>query len=206
MNHKCCLLFIFLCCFFQISAQDFKSSGIGISYYLDNITHSGIQIKYELPLSHKKKVLGPKDSKDLKEKDMLVVLGINARNYYHKGHHTGLILLPECIARTIGPGGFKFDIALGLGYHRSFVDGPVFEVDNAGVIIEKKTAGQNSFLINFDIGMGQDLRRTGKPTAWTTGIGFNARSPYNTKFLPALYLYAGMSRYFSKSNPKPKSI
>ena len=163
------------------SAQFRGPSSVSVSYFGEYIGHAGIKVGAETPL------LGRNRQRSRRS---LVLADANAGGYYHRGNHTGLFVDSGVLYRFITRGGFKLETRFGAGYHRSFVDGPVFSVEDNGDIRRVRGAGQNSLMISWNFGLGKEMRSS--PLSWHIRPGFFVRTPYNSLFIPHFVVEAGV--------------
>ena len=111
------------------NAQAPKQPVLTVSYFGEFIGHPGFKAGINVPLAGRHKP-GKRHS--------LLLGGGNVGAYYHKGNHTGLFVEGELGYRFVTRGGFKLETFLSAGYHRSFIDGPVYSVNAANEVTQKR--------------------------------------------------------------------
>ena len=163
-------------------AQSSKQPVVSLSYFGEFIGHPGFKAGINVPLAGRHKP-GKRHS--------LLLGGGNVGAYYHKGNHTGLFLEGELGYRFVTKGGFKMETFISAGYHRSFIDGPVYSVSPSNDISKEPLAGQNTFLASWLIGLGKQLKNS--PVGWHIRPGFMIRTPHNSSLLPHLFIETGIS-------------
>lgn len=194
MKTRNMLVFLFLP--FFAMAQTENAKALKISYYGDFFSHPGIKIGYELPLRYRLKTKEKKGVDRPKHKFQLLELATTF--YYHPGNHYGLLLIPSYTFRTVKENGKKQDWSIGLGYHRSFLTGPTYSMDQEGDFIIQKGAGQNTVFASLTYAFGRDYRWTKqKPWAWDIAFGVNARAPYNSSVLFGIHTHLGVSYFLN---------
>ena len=163
-------------------AQSNRKPVLTVSYFGEFIGHPGFKAGINIPLAGQV-TPGKRHS--------LLLGGGNIGAYYHKGNHTGLFLEGELGYRFTTKGGFKFESFLSAGYHRSFVDGPVFRVNARNEVTQQRWAGQNTVHASLSLGFGKQLKRS--PIGWHIRPGFMIRGPHNSSILPHLFIETGVT-------------
>lgn len=172
-------------------AQVESVSNWQFSYYGDVLFHPGVKVGYEIPLRNWSKTKTRRGVEKTKYKSLNT--GIDLIYYWHPQHHHGLILSPNVTYRRIKQNGKFFQLKLNAGFHRSFVDGQTYNVDNSGMVTQKGLAGQTSFYNALSFGFGKDLRVSKhKALRYLWEIGINGRFPYNKSYLPGIHLGLGI--------------
>lgn len=165
------------------------------SYYGDLLFHPGIEIGCQMPLKNWTKVKTKKKKEVTKHKSLNT--GADFIYYWHPKHHHGLILCPNISYQRTKINGRYFQVKFGLGYHRSFVDGLTYTVDNDGKVESKRFVGQNTLYNSFAFDFGKDLRVEKElPLRWFFQIGISGRYPYNKSYLPNIHTGVGVHYFF----------
>ena len=166
------------------------------SFYGDMLIHPGIEVGYQLPLKNWQKIKSKKGVEKSKNKSLNT--GLDFIYYWHKSHHHGLALNPYVSYQRTKQNGRYFQGKLSLGFHRSFVDGTTYLVDEHGNVASKYFSGQNSLYTSIAFDFGKDLRFTRDiPLRWFFQIGLSGRYPYNRSYLPSIHTGIGI-HYFIK--------
>ena len=163
-------------------AQSERQPVLTVSYFGEFIGHPGFKAGINVPIAGRHKP-GKRHS--------LLLAGGNAGAYYHKGNHTGLFLEAELGYRFITKGGFKIESFLSAGYHRSFVDGPVYRVNSFNEVSRQRWAGQNTSHASWSLGLGKQFKRS--PIGWHIRPGFMIRGPHNSSVLPHFFVETGVT-------------
>ena len=165
-----------------VQAQSPKQKVLTISYFGEFIGHPGFKAGINIPLAGRHQP-GKRHS--------LLLGGGNIGTYYHKGNHTGLFVEGELGYRFVTKGGFKLETFLSAGYHRSFIDGPVYSVDPSNNVTRQTLSGQNTLLASWLIGLGKEFKNS--PMGWHIRPGFMIRAPHNSSILPHFFIETGIS-------------
>ena len=163
-------------------AQSTKQPVLTFSYFGEYIGHPGFKAGINVPLSGRHQP-GKRHS--------LLLGGGNLGAYYHKGNHTGIFLEGELGYRFVTKGGFKLETFLSAGYHRSFIDGPVFTVNASDEVTQKQLAGQNTMSVSWLFGLGKQFKNS--PFGWHLRPGFMIRTPHNSSVLPHFFIETGIT-------------
>lgn len=182
---------------FILNAQVENEKNWQFSYSGDLIIRHGVQVGYQIPLKNWNKVKTKKGQEITKYKSLNS--GVDFSYYWQKQNHHGFTFSPYFAYQRIKQNGKYFQIKIGLGYHRSFVDGITYAVDDQGNVESKKFVGQNTFYNSLSFDFGKDLRiKKGKPIRWFLQFGLNGRFPYNKSYLPGIHTGAGIHYFFQK--------
>lgn len=197
MDKRLLILFLLILIHYTLSAQIENESNLQISYFGNLISYHGTSIGYQTPLKNWVNVKTKRQSKITKNKSLNI--GADIAYYKHHDHHYGLIFSPYFSYLRTKDNGKYIQLKLGVGYHRSFVDGITYSVKDDGLVESKSHFGQNSFYNSISFDFGRDLRVTQqKPFRWFIQFGINGRYPYNKSLLPSLHTGLGV-HYFLKS-------
>ncbi len=181
-NIRALLGFLFLCTSHTVYAQSPRQAAVSFSYFGEFIGHPGFKAGIETPLAGAYKP---------GKRHGLLLLGANLSAYRHRGNHTGLFVDTEIGYRFITRGGFKAEMFLGAGYHRSYIDGPVYTVNELNEVKRDRFAGQNTILLLWSFGLGKQMKRS--PVAWHIRPGLMVRTPHNSAILPHLFIETGVT-------------
>ena len=165
-----------------LKAQSEKNAVITLSYFGEYLGHPGFKAGFEKPLWGAYRP-GKRHGQ--------LLAAANLGGYYHKGNHTGLFTSGDLGYRFTTRGGFKLETFLGAGYHRSFVDGPVFAVSPDAGVQQKRLVGQHTLLISWSIGVGKALKNS--PISWHIRPGVMVRTPHNSTVLPHIFVETGIN-------------
>jgi hypothetical protein len=115
-------------------------------------------------------------------------------SYYHKNNHIGLLLSSEFAYELVFRKGLFLELAIGVGYLRTFYDSKVYEVNDNGVVKQIPLAGANYFAPNYALGFGKQYRNK-KSTikSWYINVGAFYMYPFNTKLLINPYILSGLT-------------
>lgn len=163
-------------------AQSNRTPAFTLAYFGEFAGHPGFKAGAELPVMGRHRP---------GKRHGLVLATANLGTYYHKGNHTGIFASSELGVRFITKGGFKLETFLGVGYHRSFIDGPVFRVNDAGVVSRQRFSGQNTLMTSLTFGLGH--QQTNGPLAWHIRPGLFIRTPHNSSILPHVFIETGVT-------------
>ena len=182
-------LILFLLLFLPTSvwAQAHRQPVLTVSYFGEFIGHPGLKAGLNVPLAGRHKP-GKRHS--------LLLGGGNIGTYYHKGNHTGLFLEGELGYRFVTKGGFKLETFLSAGYHRSFIDGPVYTINASGEVDRVRLAGQNTLMASWLFGIGKQFKNS--PIGWHVRPGFMVRAPHNSSVLPHMFIETGITYTLSR--------
>lgn len=180
-------LFLFLSLVWTVHGQSSRQTAVSLSYFGEFVGHPGFKAGIETPLAGSYKP-GKRHS--------ILLLGGNLSAYYHQGNHTGLFVDTELGYRFVTKGGFKAETFIGLGYHRSYIDGPVYTVNGSNEVKRNRFAGQNTFLLLWSFGLGKQMKNS--PVSWHIRPGFMVRTPHNSVVLPHLFIETGVSYRLSR--------
>lgn len=181
------LLLIILC---PLTCLGQKSKFLyDVSYFGRNITHPGISVSvnYRFYESNKSDTLHLRIHSLFLSKNKFAL-------YYHKNNHLGLLMVSELAYQLIFKKGIYVELAIGVGYLRTFYDVKVFEVDNKGHVKRIPIAGANYFSPNYALGLGKYYwNKKSKITSWYVNLGAYYMYPFNTKFLINPYIQSGLT-------------
>lgn len=176
MKWKIIISLLFFSYFAQAQTQDPNAAIVHLAYYGDVLVHPGLSIGYAKPMSSWKS--GKKQNKYWQ-----VLLGADLNYYLHKNHHHALIIGPTISLRRSSDKSWFFQLRYLSAYHRSFVDGSAFRMNEAGQVKKLVTAGQDTFFNSLEFDFGFRLKAG---LYIFTSLGVNARYPFNHALLKGL--------------------
>ena len=193
-----CLLNLLACISFPLLlfGQIENQKNWQIGYYGDVVIHPGLKIGYEMPL--KNWTTSKDKKKGVVNKYKSWNVGLEAMYYKHPQHHLGFIFSPNLSYRRTKENGKFTQIKLNMGYHKSWVDGITYTVNNMNEVAKENKAGQSTFYNSLSFGFGKDLRKKKNvPIRYYWELGLNSRTPYNKSVLLGMHLGFGI-HYFLK--------
>lgn len=176
------VIFFFLSLSHKTFAQSSRQAALSFAYFGEFVGHPGFKAGVETPIAGSYKP-GKRHS--------LLLLGGNISAYYHRGNHTGLFADAELGYRFVTRGGFKAETFIGLGYHRSYIDGPVYSVNGSNEVKRNRFVGQNTLLLLWSFGLGKQMKNS--PVSWHIRPGIMVRTPHNSFILPHFFVETGVT-------------
>jgi len=136
-----------------------------------------------------------------------VIYGVNAGFYRYPYNYTGVFLTPFIAFRHYVHPSLFHETSLGIGLLRTFYDGTVYKVDDAGDVNEESLFGRFYATTSFSWSINFLLRRPNrsimavqvKPLFWL-------QYPYNSFVKPHVSLAAGIKYEIGKKGVKVKTI
>jgi hypothetical protein len=156
----------------------FPKMGIKAAY-LSSVTLPGFKIGVEVPsrIIRTKKYLKTDGMATTRERSWNLNLGF----YHHANFHDNLYLLAERQYRRQYKKGFFMDLALGLGYSRTFLGNATYAMNANGNIEKKSLAGYNYIMYSAGSSLGYDFSKTKKlPVKCFIKSSIFAITPYNS--------------------------
>ncbi|MGD1839382.1 MAG: hypothetical protein ACFB0B_00570 [Thermonemataceae bacterium] len=183
-----CVISLFIHPLAKAQLRAFDQFSVKAAYFGELISHAGLKVGIETPLRLKEK---PR-KRFTKEKYKL--LAANVGFYVHSRNHVGAFLNIEYGTRGITSDGFLSECWVGLGYFRSFLAAPTYEVNDQGQVRRVPLAGRGSLMLSLSAGLGQDLsRKTHWPITWVIKPTLFFQIPYNNALLPQLGIEASIT-------------
>ncbi len=165
----------------------FSEYHLRVAYFGEFITHPGFKLGVETPFSVRLK----EKKRITKEKSKLLAASVGM--YHHVDNHYGTFLLTEVGGKGTRPKGFTTERWMGIGYFRSWLASPTFEVDDNGEVDQLTGAGRNRVMLSFAYGIGWDLSRHGLPLRWNLKPTLFLEIPYNNTIMPRVAWEMGVS-------------
>ncbi|MEO0899179.1 MAG: hypothetical protein AAFY71_22395 [Bacteroidota bacterium] len=179
MNHKFIWL-ILACLLTNISyAQEsaFPSYQVSLSFFGENISHSGVRLGMMLPIQ---KVL--KHKKADEQVDKAWVGGLFLTYYKDPRNHQGLMLTGSIGRQRIGKKGLQSSFNIETGYMLSLLDGEVYEQE--GESFAQGNRASSHFVFGINPGIGWNFSKvTQLPLAIMAHPHIYVQAPYNTLFV-----------------------
>ncbi len=138
-----------------------KITFLNAGYMGQGITHPGLKIGIDYPLSAKlKRVEKYKRTGELRKTKVQKIeyfTGVNMGGFYHFKSETGLLLDLEVGRRMVRTNGRKRSFGLGTGTIQTFRNGPTFSTASNGTGFDQRSAaGQTGWQANFFVTYGKD--------------------------------------------------
>jgi len=150
---------------------------LSVAYFGEFLLHPGVLVGMSVPLA----------GKGTGAVHHTVVVAGNAAGYVHIRNHTGVLVDAEVGIRLTSRSRFRFEGFAGLGYLHTFLDGPVYAVDDDGVdrVVDR---GRPSFMPTASVGVGWQRPRYA-PFLRVQAFG---QYPFNHHLLPHVALLPGV--------------
>lgn len=166
----CKKMLILLFCL--ISTQIFSEQKyLSLGYYGELLSHPGVISTLELPLYDNQK--------------SNLFWTVRAGGYNHYLSYSALFVGSEIGYRYTWKSGFNLHTLVGLNYMHKFLDSPVYEFSEDGILTEVSDVGSSHFMPSVGFGMGYTLLKgTDNPMTIFSRTEFFGEYPYNTYILP----------------------
>ncbi|HEX8576589.1 MAG TPA: hypothetical protein VF677_09890 [Flavobacterium sp.] len=180
------LLFISISFLYPVQAQEVRQesghSAITIGYFGETITHPGLFAGYEHNL--------------MPQKRYQLLLALNLGGYIHQNNHTGLFSEVGIGQRFNFRSGFLLEQYVGMGYLHTFLNGgPIYEVNDNGVVSETSNKGRSHVMPSVSLGLGWNLARSKKlPLLVFVRPRVFWQYPFNSYALPHVALQVGITK------------
>lgn len=165
---------------------------INISYFGEKYTHYGFKVGLEYPIISKVKVSENWRGKSKFRETQFFTTG-NIGLYRHPKNLYGSFInselgLRRCTRR------FHIETFAGVGYLRTFRDGPTYEITADGKVQQIYLAGDNRFSPTFAIGVGKGfLKKQDKAMAFHIRYIRYFEIPYYSKYLKRTAIELGIT-------------
>ncbi|WP_375561995.1 hypothetical protein ACE193_05445 [Bernardetia sp. OM2101] len=170
-----------------VLAQTFKPQTIGVSYFGETITHSGMKVFAEYNLFTK-----VKNKKKNSEKNVYhsILLTPSIAYFYHKNYQHAALGQFEVGYNRTSPNGNYWGFGVGVGYMRTFIPN-VYELSPTGNI-ESISAGDNYFTNSYSFTIGKEIARNSEhPFAFFIKPIFTQARPSIMGTTPYFFLEIG---------------
>jgi hypothetical protein len=166
----------------QETAQETGRSAITMGYFGETITHPGFFAGYEHNLR-------PQNRYQL-------FLSFTLGGYAHRRNHTGLFSEVQLGQRLNFRSGLLLEQSIGIGYLHTFLNGgPVYEVNDNGVVSKSRNPGRSHLMPSVSLGFGWNVARSeALPLLLFVRPKVFWQYPFNGYALPHLALQAGVTK------------
>ncbi|HMQ06633.1 MAG TPA: hypothetical protein PKC30_04990 [Saprospiraceae bacterium] len=146
--------------------------------YMGSIIYSGFTLGIEIPKSTKPFLKAGSYGTKTHYKEQFNTLNFGL--YHHPTFHTLLYAQYELIFRRQYSGGFFYDAGPGFGVSRTFVAGPVYEVNDQGHIDQKSLPGHFYVLMSGSGSLGYNFgKNSNLPLKMFLKSSIFLMGPYN---------------------------
>lgn len=169
--------------FYSAASQELK-----VAYFGESFTHYGLKGGYSLTLRSA-------DRQTKKGRTITNALAFTPglAIYRHAHNHVGLIVMPDVSYKRKNEKGRTFETGFSPGIFRSFLEGKVYEVNEAGELEKVALAGRTAFMPTVFIGIGKDLSvKQGIPLSWYARLNVMKQIPYNASSLTRFAIELGI--------------
>ena len=157
------------------------------SYFGEFVSHPGFKLGVETPYAVRMK----EKRRVTKEKSKLLSASLGF--YHHVDNHYGTFLLAEAGRRGARPKGFTTEHWVGLGFFRSWLASPTFEVSDDGEVNQVIGAGRNRLMLSMAAGWGWDFSRSlNIPIVFNLKPTLFFEIPHNNAIMPRVALDVGI--------------
>ena len=162
------------------------------SYYGETLTHAGLSVALDWTLRHRAvRMWEPREQARFKR--TVWALGAELAAYRHRGNHLGVLAGGRVSARRVLASGWGGEVVLGAGYMHKRLDGVVYEVSEAGELVQTRRKGRPKFAATLAAGAGRRVERwLDGALSWHIRPGVFLEVPHNTVVLPHPFLQVGL--------------
>ncbi len=161
-----------------------RQLNLNIALFRPMISHSGYKLGFEYPLLTFRKEKQKRNGVH-KQKERQYFATANLGGFYHRRHQLGLFLNTELAFRNTGNKGFVKECFAGIGYLRTFLPNPTYQVNDQGEVSRKRLAGHHYFIPILSFGVGKSLQKLLKKP-----VTFHLKQS-TFLYIPENYLFAG---------------